>query len=113
MGNHISITHHHRRHHRSICDSLAAAVFGCLLFVGTIAWSAWSEGHYVTQVAVLESARAAAQEFPCDSPDIVGTPPNELIFLEGCTMSNLPTWTECSNVWMRSSRGWSSTTRAG
>ena len=97
-----------------ICDSLAASVLGCFLFLVALVWSAWSEGHYVTQLEVIQSARAAAIQYSCDSPDIVGTPPNELIFLEGCSLSNLPTWTDtqtdgfdygddASGAWFRSS----------
>ena len=97
-----------------ICDSLAASVLGCFLFLVALVWSAWSEGHYVTQLEVIQSARAAAVQYSCDSPDIVGTPQNELIFLEGCSLSNLPTWTDtqtdgfdygddASGAWFRSS----------
>ena len=97
--------------HQSFCqrmlNSLVGMGIGVVLFFVAIAITGWNEGDYVTQQEVVAKAESAAQPFGCTDP--LPTDKKALIFLQGCALTNLPTWTGGSDFEMNVTGAWMKT----
>ena len=75
-----------------MCNSLVGVVVGLCIVLGATVLTGWNEGDYVTQQAVQADAFAAVQQYSCDSSGTTPTDGATLVFLQGCTLDSLPTW---------------------